>query len=168
MTRATLMIGTLIALGGVVGRAAVSAAPSQHGQHGAGQKHGGRAMGFDVKRTAHHFLLSENGGSIEVSVKDPADRELRDQVQTHLRHIATQFGEGNFATPFAVHGENPAGVPALKQLAAEIAYTFEPSDLGGRVAIATESPKALAAVHEFLRYQIREHKTGDPLTIRRQ
>lgn len=168
MTRTTLMIGTLIALGGVVGRTAVSAAQSQHGQHAAGQKHGGPAMGFDVKKTAHHFLLSENGGSIEVSVKDPADRELREQVQTHLRHIAAQFGEGNFATPFAVHGENPAGVPELKQRAAEITYTFEPSDLGGRVAIATQSPKALAAVHEFLRYQIREHKTGDPLTIRRK
>ena len=168
MTRVTLMIGTLIALGGLVGRSAVSAAPSQHGQHAAGQKHGGQAMGFDVKKTVHHFLLAENGGSIEVSVKDPADRELRDQVQTHLRHIAARFGEGDFATPLAVHGENPSGVPALKQLATEITYTFEPSDLGGRVAIATQSPKALAAVHEFLRYQIREHKTGDPLTIRRQ
>lgn len=168
MTRATLIIGALMALGGVVGGTAVSAAPSQHGQHATGHKHGDAAMGFDVKKTVHHFLLSEKGGSIEVSVKDPADRELRDQVQTHLRHIATQFGEGDFATPLAVHGENPAGVPALKQLAAEITYTFEPSDLGGRVTIATQSPKALAAVHDFLRYQIREHKTGDPLTIRRQ
>jgi hypothetical protein len=168
MTRATLMIATLTVLGAAVARPAVSAASGQHGQHAAGQKHGDAPMGFDAKKTVHHFQLAEKGGSIEVSVKDPADVELRDRVQTHLRSIATQFGEGNFATPFAVHNENPAGVSALKQHAAEITYTFEPSNLGGRVAIVTQSREALAAVHAFLRYQIREHKTGDPLTVRRQ
>jgi hypothetical protein len=29
------------------------------------------------------------------------------------------------------------------------------------VRIVTEDPEARAAVREFLRYQIREHKTGD-------
>jgi len=33
------------------------------------------------------------------------------------------------------------------------------------VRITTRDGEALAAVHEFLRYQIREHHTGDPLTV---
>jgi hypothetical protein len=31
------------------------------------------------------------------------------------------------------------------------------------VTIATTDPKALAAVHEFLRFQISDHGTGDPI-----
>jgi hypothetical protein len=31
----------------------------------------------------------------------------------------------------------------------------------------TSNQKALKAVHEFLRYQIRERATGDPLTVRK-
>jgi hypothetical protein len=37
---------------------------------------------------------------------------------------------------------------------------------GGRVDIATSDPAALAAVHQFLKFQIAEHKTGDPTTVR--
>jgi hypothetical protein len=38
-------------------------------------------------------------------------------------------------------------------------------DDGGRIRIATESREALAAVHDFLRFQIKDHQTGDPLTV---
>lgn len=31
--------------------------------------------------------------------------------------------------------------------------------------IKTEDPSALDAIHDFLRYQIRKHETGDPETI---
>ena len=35
---------------------------------------------------------------------------------------------------------------------------------GGRVVIRTADRQAKAAIQEFLRYQIREHATGDPLS----
>jgi hypothetical protein len=35
---------------------------------------------------------------------------------------------------------------------------------GGRVNIVTTDAAALGAVHEFLKYQIVEHKTGDSTT----
>jgi hypothetical protein len=34
---------------------------------------------------------------------------------------------------------------------------------GAEVVISSADPKAIAAIHEFLRFQIREHRTGDPL-----
>ena len=80
---------------------------------------------------------------------------------SHLKIIAEQFARGDFSAPFAVHAEEPAGVPALKRLSKDIAYTFAPDDLGGRVLISTASKQAREAVHAFLRYQIREHRTGD-------
>jgi hypothetical protein len=35
------------------------------------------------------------------------------------------------------------------------------------VDISTDDGAALAAIHDFLRYQITEHKTGDPMTVGR-
>jgi len=37
---------------------------------------------------------------------------------------------------------------------------------GGRVVIGTQDPEALGAVHDYLEYQIREHKTGDSLEVK--
>jgi hypothetical protein len=36
------------------------------------------------------------------------------------------------------------------------------------VRITTRFARALSAVHEFLRYQIAAHKTGDPLDVSRK
>ena len=46
-------------------------------------------------------------------------------------------------------------------------YRYEEMTEGARVVIATTDAAALAAIHDFLRYQIREHKTGDPTTFNR-
>jgi hypothetical protein len=81
------------------------------------------------------------------------------------RAVAAQFSRADFSTPLMVHGEKPAGVDELTQLRSAITYTFELSDVGGRVKIVARSADALKAVHEFLRYQIREHRTGDPPTV---
>jgi uncharacterized protein (DUF2267 family) len=34
---------------------------------------GAQAMGFDQERTVHHFLLYEDGGAIDVAVKEASD-----------------------------------------------------------------------------------------------
>jgi hypothetical protein len=79
-----------------------------------------------------------------------------------LAAIARAFADGRFETPLATHGELPTGVPELQRLKNAIAYRYEPIAAGGRVRITSSSPDAVAAVHAFLRYQIREHRTGDP------
>ena len=73
------------------------------------------------------------------------------------------FGDGNFDAPMLVH--DSANVPGTNVMAARknmITYRYEDSPAGGRVSITTTDPDALAAVHQFLRYQIAEHNTGDP------
>ena len=49
----------------------------------------------------------------------------------------------------------------MTRLKTVIKYRFEPTARGGRVHITTANPDALAAVHEFLRFQISDHATGD-------
>jgi hypothetical protein len=129
------------------------------------QSHAERAMGFSQTTTAHHFYLKKDGGIIQVEANSPDDLAAQDHIRTHLQHIAKSFAAGNFDDPMEVHDEVPPGVPAMKKFTNKINYRYEPTQKGGRVTIRTSDSEALAAVHEFLRYQIREHHTGDPLTI---
>ena len=55
----------------------------------------------------------------------------------------------------------------MQRLKKSIAYAYEESVSGGLVRIATADPEALNAVREFLRYQIREHHTGDSVNVPR-
>ena len=53
----------------------------------------------------------------------------------------------------------------MKQLKAEITYKYDETRRGGRIRISSTNAEAIKAIHEFLRFQIKEHKTGDPLEV---
>jgi len=127
---------------------------------------GDHAMGFSHEKASHHFLLTIDGGSIEVAANDPKDTASLEQIRAHLAHIARLFKDGDFSKPMFTHGEPPAGVSVMTRLKKEITYTFEPTERGGRVRIRTSNDEALEGVHDFLRYQIKDHKTGDPLEVK--
>jgi len=124
---------------------------------------GGRAMGFSQEATRHHFALVDDGGSIEVTVVDPADTDTLAAVRSHLQEITRAFAAGDFSAPKAVHAMVPPGSEAMARRAAAIRYRYEEIPAGGRVVIETDDPEALAAVHDFLRFQIEDHATGDPV-----
>ena len=129
------------------------------------KERGDKGMGFSQDKTTHHFRLTRDGGMIEVSTNDPNDTTTREQVRTHLEHLAKMFEQGNFDIPMFVHGETPAGVDLMTKDKSTIRYSYDETQEGGRVRIATSNPNALKAVHEFLRFQITEHRTGDPTEI---
>ncbi len=129
------------------------------------EKRGDHEMGFDHARTAHHFLLAVDGGSIEVTANSGDDTESRDAIRGHLGHIAKMFADGNFKTPMLVHDRIPPGVPTLENKKAQIRWTYEDLPGGGRVVASTKDTEALNALHEFLRFQIEDHGTGDPGTV---
>ena len=140
--------------------------PAAHAQHHAGvNERGDHAMGFSHTKTAHHFRLIRDGGVIDVSANDEKDAASRDQIRMHLAHIAELFKQGDFSKPMFTHGNVPPGVPAMTSLKAEIEYAYAETERGGRVQITTRNPEALKAIHEFLRFQIKDHETGDPLEV---
>jgi hypothetical protein len=172
MVKAKNYSGLLLALMlPVVLTARTQQPPDQHQNHQDKQhvdgvnERGDHAMGFSHEKTTHHFHLTAEGGAIEVTANDPNDGTSREQIRTHLGHIAKLFKEGDFSKPMFTHGEAPAGVPTLKRLKADISYTFETIEFGARVRIATAKAEALEAIHEFLRYQIKDHQTGDSLEV---
>ena len=126
---------------------------------------GDHVMGFDHTKTTHHFRLLPDGGAIEVAANSPQDTESRDQIRMHLGHIAKMFAAGNFNAPMLIHDQIPPGVPTMQKLKSDIQYKFEETEEGGRIRISTSSPEALQAIYEFLRFQIKEHKTGDSLDV---
>ena len=128
-------------------------------------KRGDHFMGFDHTKTTHHFLLQEAGGSIEVTANSSDDVASSEQIRMHLKHIAMMFAEGNFNAPMLIHDQTPPGVPVMQELKNEIKYNFEEIDRGAAVRISTKNPLALKAIHDFLRFQIKEHKTGDSLDV---
>jgi hypothetical protein len=124
---------------------------------------GNKAMGFDQEKTTHHFLMKDDGGIIQVEAKDPHDQESRNAIRGHLSHIAVLFSKGDFDTPMFIHDRMPAGVPVMKELKDAITYKYEDIDRGGKVVVASQNEDAVKAIHDFLRFQIEDHKTGDPL-----
>ncbi|HYX28531.1 MAG TPA: hypothetical protein VE863_08185 [Pyrinomonadaceae bacterium] len=127
---------------------------------------GDKHMGFDHLKTTHHFFLTNNGGAIQVEANDAKDIESRDQIRGHFRHIAMMFSEGNFEIPMLVHEKTPPGSEVMKRLKTEIIYQYKETDRGAVIQISTGNSEALQAIHNFLRFQIKEHMTGDPLEVK--
>jgi hypothetical protein len=129
------------------------------------ESRGNAAMGFEQSKTTHHFLLKLDGGAIQVQANDPQDTVSVDQIRKHFHGIAAAFAAGDFQIPMMVHDVLPPGATAMKRLSGKIQYTYLETPTGARVVIKTADASALDAIHDFLRYQIREHETGDPETI---
>jgi hypothetical protein len=147
--------------------AAQSAQKGSDEHHAAVNERGDQSMGFSHLKTSHHFRLSADGGAIEVVANDAQDAVSLAQIRQHLVQIANQFSSGNFTLPQRIHAQTPPGVPALKQLKAQIKYRYEDIENGGRVRIISSSQQARSAIRRFLRFQIRDHQTADSGKIER-
>ena len=137
-----------------------------HHDHSADVKqHGAEAMGFDQDKTTHHFALTREGGYVQVTANEAHDDDSISHIRFHLQEQQKKFAAGDFAAPEHTHSQVPPGVPAMRKLKARIRYTYQPLDRGARLLISSKDPKAVAAIHDFLRFQISDHRTGDPTAI---
>ncbi len=123
---------------------------------------GDRGMGFRQSATIHHFLSTPEGGIIRVEAKHAADQESRDAVRSHLAAIAKAFAAGDFSIPSFVHDQTVPGVAGIRRLAKEIRFQYQERELGAQMAMTSKNKEARKAIHDFLAFQIREHRTGDP------
>ncbi|MFL6439546.1 MAG: hypothetical protein ACJ71Q_18380 [Terriglobales bacterium] len=149
-------------------------AASAFGQQASDQHHSGvvqrgdHVMGFSHEKTMHHFRLTEDGGSIEAIANNSADANTRQQIREHLQHIAVMFSEGDFNAPMLIHARSPPGVLTMMKLRHGIQYHVEDLRDGARVRVSSQNPKAIAAIHDFLRFQIQDHRTGDSEVIAKE
>jgi len=126
---------------------------------------GDHVMGFSHDKATHHFRLYKDGGAIEAESNSDNDTATRDEIRMHFGHIAKMFAAGDFSAPMLIHAQNPPGTATMKKLREEIQYKLENTERGARIHILSKNADAVAAVHEFLRFQIKDHQTGDPLEV---
>jgi hypothetical protein len=119
-------------------------------------------MGFSHETTRHAFRLEKNGGTIEVTASSADDAKSIAAIREHLQSIAKSFAAGDFAKPMFIHDKMPDGAEMMRTRKDAIRYRYEERPAGARVVITTDDPEARAAIHQFLRFQIAEHRTGDP------
>ena len=144
----------------------VAAPPQDHSKHDEMEHRGDQGMGFAQDKITHHFLLRKDGGTIQVTANAADDKMSKDEIQMHLHHIAQAFKSGDFNIPMFVHNQTPPGVSTMTKLKDQIHYKYESAENGGRVVISSANAEAVVAIHEFLKFQIQEHQTGDPTEVK--
>ena len=128
-------------------------------------KRGDEAMGFNHMDNAHHFLMFKDGGAIQVIPKNLSDKDNLKTVRDHLKMIAGMFSDGNFKLPMFIHDTTVPGTQTMIKLKSDISYKYEELPDGAQVRITTANPTALKAIHNFIRFQVKDHRTGDPMTV---
>ena len=124
-------------------------------------------MGFSHEKTTHHFHLLTDGGAIEIQSNEPTDAASQEAIRQHLAMIAIKFSQGDFAIPMFIHATVPPGVETIQRLKSKITYEAENTQRGAQLRMTTPDSEALAAIHAFLRFQIHDHRPGDPLEVQK-
>jgi hypothetical protein len=134
--------------------------------HSMVNQHGDKVMGFSHEKTAHHFVLTQDGGLIEVRVNDLKDAASLEQIRGHFQHIVHMFADGNFNAPMLVHSQDVPGTAIMTRLKTDLHWDLQEIPRGARITITADNKEALDAVHDFLRFQIADHQTGDCTAVR--
>jgi hypothetical protein len=118
---------------------------------------------FDKTRTKLHFELLPNGGAIDLTAKSPPNAKTEEELQALAQYISASLASGNFALQIFVEPVAPPNLPQLTKHKDDFAYQIEKVANTTRIRIATTDMVALQALHDFLRFEIVAHKTGDSM-----
>lgn len=130
--------------------------------HSMVNEHSDKVMGFSHEKTTHHFELTYDGGAIDVRSNDVKDTDSRDQIRSHFHHIVQMFSEGNFNAPMLVDDRKDVpGTAMMSRLKDQLHWELKETPRGSRITVTADNKPALDALHEFLRFQIQDHQTGD-------
>jgi len=117
-------------------------------------------MGVNQYTSQHVFEPLPRGGRIVLQRKE-TDSAGEATIRAHMRTIAASFTKGDFAVPGFVHAmSNVPGTAIMKRLSAEIFYEARDLPRGGEVSITTRNPEAVAAIHDFLAFQRKDHRAA--------
>jgi hypothetical protein len=124
------------------------------------QQRGESAMGVNQYTSQHVFEPLPRGGRIVLQRKE-TDSAGEATIRAHMRTIAASFTKGDFAVPGFVHAMSDVpGTAIMKRLSAEIFYEARDLPRGGEVSITTRNPEAVAAIHDFLAFQRKDHRAA--------
>ena len=121
-----------------------------------------KVSGFDSDRVHRHFYLLKNGGAVEITAKDPNDQGTAKAIQAFLKKECDFWAKGNFDMISNMYGKVPDGAPMMKKLRDDVTFAAVPEENGAVLRMLTVNPQAKIAIHDYLKFQIDQLKTGDP------
>ncbi|MBA3445211.1 MAG: hypothetical protein H0T58_10235 [Gemmatimonadales bacterium] len=122
------------------------------------QSRGHTAMGVDQYTSSHRFEPLADGGRIALQ-RDPTDSAGVAQIRTHMGVIAGAFSRGDFSLPGFVHDRDVPGTAVMTARRSRIIYAADSLPGGGQVRLQSSDPAAVAAIHDFLAFQRRDHRS---------
>lgn len=122
------------------------------------QRRGATVMGVDQYTSQHVFESLPDGGRIVLERDDSSDTAAIRTIRAHMRHIASDFRDGNFSKPFQVHAQEVPGARVMAARRGEITYSVEDLPRGAAVRIMATDDATIAAIHEFLAFQRSDHR----------
>ena len=114
------------------------------------------AMGVDQYTSAHVFEDLPDGGRILLQ-RTPPDTVGTGTIRAHMDTIAAAFARGDFDIPGFVHGQAVPGTEVMAAHRGQIAYVTDTVPRGVQVRITSTDSSAVAAIHEFLKFQRSAH-----------
>jgi hypothetical protein len=115
-------------------------------------------MGVDQYTSTHQFESLPDGGRITLE-RDSSDPAGVAQIRSHLEEIAASFQAGNFSIPDFVHDREAPGTRVMRARRDHIRYTPSATPAGGQLRLLSRDPQAIAAIHQFLAFQRRDHRS---------
>lgn len=118
---------------------------------------GTEVMPFDLDKTKHSFVKTEDGGVQTVVALDPTDVEQVQLVREHLEEISVEFAAGRFDDPTTIHGDDMPGVQELAAGAANLEITYREVDGGGEITYTTTEGEMVGYLHDWFDAQVADH-----------
>ena len=115
-------------------------------------------MGVDQYTSTHRFESLPDGGRITL-IRRPDDPEGVAQIRAHMVTIQAAFSRGDFSLPGFVHDRPVPGASVMAARQSKIVYTTDTVTQGGSLRIQSTDAQTIEAVHQFLAFQRRDHRT---------
>jgi hypothetical protein len=123
------------------------------------QRRGHVAMGVDQYSSPHDFEPLSDGGRITL-VRDSTDPAGVNRIRAHMTAIAAAFRRGDFTIPGFVHDRAVPGTAIMAARRSRISYRADTVPQGGSLRIHSNDSLAVAAIHQFLAFQRRDHRSS--------
>ena len=162
--RRRLLVPTVVAIIVMSGAAMAAYVVTQHHHTPTRQEivaeRGASVMPFDLNATRHHFESTPTGAIETVTANRADDTTQVELIRRHLAGEAKRFETGDYGDPAAIHGDNMAGLAALKESAGRITVTYAERPAGATITFTTTDPALHSALADWVMAQNMDHGTG--------
>jgi hypothetical protein len=118
---------------------------------------GASVMPFDLDKTKHSFVKTDDGGVQTVITLARNDTKQVALVREHLLEIRDEFSAGRFDDPTTIHGSDMPGVYELATGAARLKITYREVDGGAALTYRTSDGSLVTALHDWFDAQVSDH-----------